>query len=293
MDISPAFAAPALIRTTGIALPRPALSPPSPRRPRCRQSGCHFLFTMSGVIRVALTRETGKNSLLRDAMTVFTDTAACVELPCVETVVGPDHPALPGTLTSRTWSWVVITSPEAASVFRDAWRAVGKPELRVAAVGEATAQVLVSAGINVEFVPAMATGIALVREMNDASADGEAILYPASALASAAVPDGLVNKGYEVVRLNTYSTCVAKWDAEDVARSEDVDVVTFAAPSAVRGWALNAGISTRLFVACIGETSHAAAVKAGFPEANVFYPVKPGMDGWVSAVGAAIAAAAL
>jgi uroporphyrinogen-III synthase len=241
-------------------------------------------------VRIALTRENGKNASLRDALSAAVEKASCIELPCVETVSGPDRDMLSCNLMARAWSWIVITSPEAASVFCSSWRTVGCPEVRVAAVGDATSRALTEAGVRVSFVPETATGIALVAEMPDATMDGESegVLYPASVLASQVVPNGLGRKGYTVVRLNTYSTEVAEWDQSDVEVGGGVDVVTFAAPSAVKGWVRNMGVNSKLRVACIGETSRDAAVKAGFLERYVFHPAKPGMDGWVSAVEAAI-----
>ncbi|CAM9623059.1 unnamed protein product, partial [Hapterophycus canaliculatus] len=42
--------------------------------------------------------------------------------------------------------------------------------------------------------------------------------------------------------------------------------------------------------ACIGQTSARACREAGWPESAIFYPEKPGMDGWAKAVGDALAA---
>jgi uroporphyrinogen-III synthase len=244
----------------------------------------------TSVVRIALTREIGKNSSLRDALSASLDNASCVELPCVETVPGPDSDMLANALVSRAWSWIVITSPESASIFCSAWRAVGSPKVRVAAVGKATSRALTEIGVRVACVPQTATGKALVAEMPGTIMGGklEAVLYPASDLAPDVVPRGLRQKGYTVVRLNTHSTKDAEWDQKCLEYGEDIDVVTFAATCAVKGWVKNAGVNVQLRVACMGETSRDAAVKAGFPEDHVFYPAKPGMDGWVSAVEAAI-----
>lgn len=96
-----------------------------------------------------------------------------------------------------------------------------------------------------------------------------------------------------MTRLNTYSTQATEWSAEELGDLERVDVVTFAAPSAVKSWVKNAGVSGSARVACIGETSAAAARSAGFNEARVFFPEKPGMPGWVTAVTDALNAGSL
>ena len=48
---------------------------------------------------------------------------------------------------------MTITSPEAASVFLEAWEAAENPQVRVAAVGAGTGRVLEKAGVSVDFLP--------------------------------------------------------------------------------------------------------------------------------------------
>jgi uroporphyrinogen-III synthase len=114
------------------------------------------------------------------------------------------------------------------------------------------------------------------------------VLYPASLLASTDIELGLAEKGYDVSRLNTYTTEAAQWNRDQSAIAPDVHVVTFAAPSAVKAWVRNAGIGMNLRAACIGETSRKAAVSGGFTESRVFHPPKPGLQGWVNAIRDAI-----
>jgi uroporphyrinogen-III synthase len=54
----------------------------------------------------------------------------------IETKDGPDKGKLASTLKSQHFDWIVLTSPEAASVFADSWHASGSPDVRVAVVGE-------------------------------------------------------------------------------------------------------------------------------------------------------------
>jgi uroporphyrinogen-III synthase len=241
----------------------------------------------SSHIVVALTREAGKNEPLREALSGM-PSVHCLELPCVRSVPGPDRAALGDALRSRDWSWVMVTSPEAAAVLCDAWNAVGCPELRAAAVGDATASALQAHGITVDFVPRKATGKSLVDELEGASRAGEHVLYPASLLASADIELGLAERGYDVTRLNTYTTEAAQWNRDQSSVARDVHVVTFAAPSAVKAWVRNAGTRMNLRAACIGETSRQAAVSGGFTESRVFHPPKPGLKGWVNAIRDAI-----
>jgi uroporphyrinogen-III synthase len=242
---------------------------------------------------VALTREAEKNEALRAALASAMPEVSCIALPCVETVPGPDAGALVPALRGSRYDWVVITSPEAASIFCTAWEAAGRPTVRVATVGAATSQTLGASGVEVAFVPSKATGRALVDEILPAKAGNgrsSTVLYPASLLATSTVPHGLAGKGYVVERLNTYSTRMTEWSDGELSDVERVDIVTFAAPSAVKSWVKKAGVDASKRVACIGETSAAAARNFGFDGSNVFYPEKPGLSGWVEAVAKAVAA---
>lgn len=266
--------------------------------------------------RIALTREVGKNEALREALEDMYSFIEVMELPCVRTVLLPGAMDLPHRL--RNYSrpgageridWVVITSPEAATVFINAWREAGCPRLpRLAAVGRATGDFLRAVGLDVAFAPSKAIGKMLVKEFPDprtatsctpdgvenddnddsdtnavsSAAQRSVVLYPASANASGDVEAGLANRGYIVERLNTYSTEIEHFQESFLELAEGVHIVTFASPSAVKGWVQNVGVSPDITVACIGETSARASKEAGFTQ--VHYPDAPGLDGWITAV---------
>ena len=99
--------------------------------------------------QVLLTREKGKNTELRDRL--YQDGVEVVEIPLIETERGPDkwvaswralqrgtscatdiglyRTRLQQELAEKTFSWVTITSPEAASVFLDSWNLAGQPDV--------------------------------------------------------------------------------------------------------------------------------------------------------------------
>ena len=78
------------------------------------------------------------------------------------------------------------------------------------------------------------------------------------------------------------TTVPATWPAGADADAARARVVTFASPSAVQVWAERVGTGSA--AACIGETSAAACREAGWASERVFWPEKPGMDGWLVAV---------
>uniref|UniRef100_A0A0A9E653 Uroporphyrinogen-III synthase n=1 Tax=Arundo donax TaxID=35708 RepID=A0A0A9E653_ARUDO len=111
------------------------------------------------------------------------------------------------------------------------------------------------------------------------------VLYPASAKAGHEIQDGLSDRGFEVTRLNTYTT-VPVQDVEPLTLklALSAPVVAVASPSALRAW-LNLVSQVDNWnnsVACIGETTASAARKLGLR--SIYYPSTPGLDGWVESI---------
>jgi hypothetical protein len=83
--------------------------------------------------RALLTREAGKNDVLLQRLESLD--IKCIVLPMVKTDVGPDTHRLADVLRKERFDWVVLTSPEAASVLATHWQ-VHKAALRLAVVGK-------------------------------------------------------------------------------------------------------------------------------------------------------------
>ena len=275
----------------------------------------------SSPIIIAMTREEGKNEKLRKQLTqqLLADndndnnnnpTAVdIVELPCIAHADGPDYDQLAERLTSQPWDYVTVTSPEAARVLASAWNALSTtteaPLPAVAAVGKATEATLQRAGIPVAFCPSKATAKVLVQELPDLSPSSQeadpaaatTVLYPASARAPTTLQDGLAARGFAVTRLNTYDTVTATWTSEQLATAQQTTIVCVASPSSIQGWLSNLGstgggqqqdVVSSLLAACIGETSAQACRELGFEESQIFFPDKPGIEGWAKSVQEAL-----
>ena len=255
---------------------------------------------------VALTREEGKNDKLRKSLLsnerigqVVDSTGLQMqihELPCIEHADGPDSDKLSPTLASSQFDYIAITSPEAAKVMASGWIAAGRPKLgKVAAVGKATQETLKELGIDVAFVPSKATAATLVKEIPPSEAATDegrptTVFYPASAKAKDTLQNGLEERGFTVLRLNTYDTVPSSWNDEQLSLAQSATVACFASPSAVKAWLKNTAELDvpRALASCIGETSAEACRKNQWEESNIFYPEKPGVDGWAIAVAEAL-----
>ncbi|WJX36288.1 uroporphyrinogen-III synthase [Trifolium repens] len=157
-----------------------------------------FASSSNHTPKVVVTRERGKNAKLITAL-VLTSTFPLLRFFSLSTA-----------LHYNAFDWVVITSPEAGSVFLEAWRAAGMPHVRIGVVGSGTASIFKEAlqssnqSLDVAFTPSKATGKVLATELPKIG-NKTTILYPASAKASHEIGEGLSSRGFEVTRMNTYT----------------------------------------------------------------------------------------
>ncbi|KAH9692616.1 Uroporphyrinogen-III synthase [Citrus sinensis] len=258
--------------------------------------------------KVVVTRERGKNGKLIKALKkrVYNVACAntwyqtvscgacmakhridCLELPLIQHAQGPDTDRLSSVLNDTIFDWIIITSPEAGSVFLEAWKEAGTPNVRIGVVGAGTASIFEEViqsskcSLDVAFSPSKATGKILASELPKNGKKKCTVLYPASAKASNEIEEGLSNRGFEVVRLNTYTTePVHHVDQTVLKQALSIPVVAVASPSAVRSSWVNLISDTEQWsnsVACIGETTASAAKRLGLK--NVYYPTHPGLEG--------------
>ncbi|KAL1543242.1 uroporphyrinogen-III synthase [Salvia divinorum] len=239
--------------------------------------------------RVVVTREHSKNGRLIDALE--NRGINCLELPLVQHTQLPGFDKLSSLLRSNSFDWIIITSPEAGTVFLDAWTAAGTPNVRVGVVGAGTSSVFGKIGpslkeiLNVAFVPSKAIGKVLAAELPKLGNARCTVLYPASAKASNEIEEGLAKRGFEVMRLNTYTTePVSNVDQMVLDQALVAPVIAVASPSALRAWVSLIPEEQQWdnAVACIGETTALVAKKLGMK--NIFFPANPGIEGWIDSI---------
>ncbi|XP_022962039.1 uroporphyrinogen-III synthase, chloroplastic-like [Cucurbita moschata] len=238
--------------------------------------------------KVVVTRERGKNGKLIDALARHG--INCLELPLIQHSQGPDLNRLHSVLSDSVFDWIIITSPEAGLVFLQAWKDAGMPKVRIGVVGAGTAnifdEVLQSSNLlEVAFAPSKAIGKVLASELPKLGNTKCSVLYPASTKASNDIEEGLSNRGFEVMRLNTYTTSPVDYvDQFILEQARSLPVVTVASPSAIRAWVnlISEPKEWEKSLACIGETTAAAAKRLGLK--NIYYPKNPGLEGWVDSI---------
>jgi uroporphyrinogen-III synthase len=171
------------------------------------------------------------------------------------------------------YDWLVFTSGNAVSAIVEALGdRAAVPQLRIAAVGRATAAQLTEAGFTPNLVPNIATGEGLVAALTAQGMDGQRVLLPLSNLAHDTVRAGLVAAGATVDVIEAYRTeqvAASEVDSELLAqvRGGEVDAAIFLSPSSVHGLAQmldgEIGALRSAVIACIGPTTAAAARDAG------------------------------
>jgi len=153
---------------------------------------------------------------------------------------------LPAGRDLDSYDWVAFTSVRALEAIARYARERGSswpPESRAAAVGNRTADELQAQGWMPECVAETSTARGLVHSLTQHGLLGARVLFPASALADATLPDGLRAAGASVDVVSVYTTETAWAQAPEtmpvLARELEAAlrggcVVTCASPSAVR-----------------------------------------------------------
>jgi len=183
-----------------------------------------------------------------------------------------DHTRLDEALRNlEHYDWLILTSVHGVDAFISRMQRLGLAlpnHLRVAAVGIQTAMSLSGYGVTVHFVPTEYSAESIASSLR-ADASAKRFLLPQSNLARDVLAKQLQSAGGEVDEVVAYHTAQAQPDpfALEVLRS-GVDVVTFASPSSVKGFANildehNVDIHNlpgNPLIACIGQVT-ASAVK--------------------------------
>jgi uroporphyrinogen III methyltransferase/synthase len=179
-----------------------------------------------------------------------------------------------------TFSWIVFTSVNGVDIF---FSRIGQAGLdaralsgiKVAVMGEETADRLRKHGITADLIPDRFTSEAVLTRFAELKEDyrGERFLFPGSAIARELLPAGLEKMGAEVVRLPVYRNLVPEYSAEEVDEvfEENPDLVTFTSSSTVNHLAEILGSCGRtnylkaIRGACIGPVTAETARKRGIP----------------------------
>ncbi|MDQ3938456.1 MAG: uroporphyrinogen-III synthase, partial [Chloroflexota bacterium] len=222
--------------------------------------------------RVLLTRPQDQSRRL--AARLAEGGVRAIEVPAIDIEPAGEGSALDGELARLdSYAWAVVTSANGARAVGAAAARLGKDlsVVRWAAVGGTTAGELRRAGARTVWQPRVANAEAMGDGLPVMAADK--VLLVRGSLANEALPQLLRRRGAEVHEVVAYETREAPSASRpllDAAlRDGQLDALLFASPSAVRGLLALAGEDQRRALLavpaiCIGPTTTAAAVAAGF-----------------------------
>jgi uroporphyrinogen-III synthase len=155
--------------------------------------------------------------------------------PAVSVAVAETGPLDEALNNIQQFDWIVFASRYAVAAVIERLKAP-PANLRVAAVGQATGQVLRQRGWPVDLLPGDANAAALVSEFATKPMQGTKVLFPASSRALPTIAVGLTQLGATVTQVEAYRTEPASLDV-DACRAwierDAISAVTFASPSAV------------------------------------------------------------
>jgi uroporphyrinogen III methyltransferase/synthase len=234
--------------------------------------------------RIVVTRASAQAGGLRAALASLG--ADVLDLPALR--VEPVDPATLTDAVSRlaSYKWLMLTSQNAVARFWDALRLAGKDArdvagIRVACVGQATADALLARGLAADVVPSRFVAEAVLEKLSARyDVKGTRVLYVAAEGARDVLPNGLLRLGAMVDVVRAYRT-VSDGSGSELLRAAleagDVDAVTFASASAVSGYvaAVGAELARRAPGISIGPVTSEAVRAAGItllaesPEASV------------------------
>lgn len=203
--------------------------------------------------------------------------ALAVFFPVIEIAAVEDPTALDQALsTLDSYHWLVLTSANGVLAVWERLQVLGitglPSSLRVAAIGPKTAQALLAAGVQPDFVPDEYIAEAILPGMG--ALRGQRVLLLRADLARPALALAIRAAGGEAVEIAAYRTVPAGPDsAALLALQSGVQVVTFTSSSTVRNFcalARAAGLDpARLpglpVLACIGPITAATARQEGLP----------------------------
>ncbi|MFC2010937.1 uroporphyrinogen-III C-methyltransferase [Chloroflexota bacterium] len=199
-----------------------------------------------------------------------------VELPAIDIQRVPDTKELDQTISNLTqYQWLVFTSTNGVEAFFERLHGLKLDsrvlhDLKIGAIGPATAKALEQRGITSDYCPSVYTGEGIIAGLRNWNIIGQRFLLPRADIADKELVEGISQLGaevHEVAVYNTVPTTDVLSNAKKLLASGKIDVITFTSSSTVYNLISALGndsvIPNTIKVACIGPKTADAAVKAG------------------------------
>jgi uroporphyrinogen III methyltransferase/synthase len=199
-----------------------------------------------------------------------------VELPAIDIRAVADSGELDRALSHlQRYQWIIFTSVNAVAAFwqrlhslsRDS-RALG--ELKIGAIGPATAKALAGNGIIADYVPRVYTSEGIIAGLKSQNIEGQHFLLPRADIADKVLVRGICRLGASAQEITCYRTVPAVeaiTRAKQMVVSGKIDVITFTSSSTVTNlvaaFGEDAPVVNGTRIACIGPKTAETAANAG------------------------------
>ncbi len=174
----------------------------------------------------------------------------------------------------RKYDWILFTSVNGVSWFLERLRVKGKDlrelyGIKIAAIGEKTAESLERSGIGVEIVPRDFRAEGLIDIFSGMDVEGSKFLIPRAKTARSILPDTLRRMGALVDVAPAYETVPPQSQdiksIKKIIKDGDIDVLTFTSSSTARNFFDQVGkIPKDTVIACIGPITAGTVRELGY-----------------------------
>jgi uroporphyrinogen-III synthase len=219
--------------------------------------------------RILVTRPRPQAAELCDKLAALG--AQPILFPTIEIAPLADYSALDCAIASlKNYHWIIFTSVNGVNAF---WKRLElsnlpspTPNLKIAAIGPATARALQQNGVRAELIPDEYVAEAILEKIGDVK--DKWILLPRADIAREALAVELFNRGGIVHEIAAYRTLPAIPDARGLTElRRGVDAITFTSSSTVRNFVALVGQSSiddlQSAIACIGPITAQTAREVG------------------------------
>jgi len=178
-------------------------------------------------------------------------------------------------LNLRNYHWIIFTSVNGVEAFFHRLYALDLDarwlkDIRIGAIGSATASALEQRGLRADCIPKKYTSQSLLAQLQRHGIAGCRILLPRADIAGKELTLGLARLGAEVHEVTAYRTTPdirSLSQAKQMLLAGEIDVVTFTSSSTVANLAAALGkkreVMNKALIACIGPGTASTATKAG------------------------------
>ncbi|MBA7504225.1 Siroheme synthase [subsurface metagenome] len=202
--------------------------------------------------------------------------AVPIEMPAIEIQPPPTHDGLDqAILNLKNYHWIIFTSANGVDAFFHRLCSLNLDarwlkDVRIGAIGSATASALEQRGLRADCVPKKYTSKSLLAQLQHQDITGCRVLLPRADIAGKELTLGLAQLGAEVHEVTAYRTAPdtrGVSQAKQMLLAGQIDIIAFTSSSTVANLVAALGkkreAMNKALIACIGPKTAATATKAG------------------------------